>query len=177
MQQPSTPSPARTGSKRTALLSGIIFLLIGIVLVVLAIYSNNIDNAMFQAAVTPVPTGTPTDPNPNAPVTCDNEPMSPYEVCDHILTINGVSTTTHYTYDEQKTYQSEARIEQVANQREQQRMAQDSRQKPFFSLFGCLSIISCLIGLFLAFVGLLFFAGLSRLRKTQPAQPAQDTQS
>lgn len=174
MQQNPVPSTKKTGPKQASIGAGILFLLIGIALVAFAVYSNNVDIANFDAEVTPVPTGTPADPNPNAPVTCNNEPMNPGEECDHILTIDGSSSTTTYSYDEQKAYQSEARIEQVATQRENERAAQGERKRPFFTPLGCLSEISCLIGLILAFMALGFFRGRSLQRKkAQQPQPAQ----
>lgn len=176
MQQDTTPSPTKPGSRSGAVLPGILLLLLGAVLVAFAVYSNNIDNAQFQAAVTPVPTGTPDDPDPNAPVTCDNEPMVQGQICDHILTIGESSTTTGYSYDEQKEYQQQNRIAQVANAREQQRIAQGERQKPIFSLFGCLSTISCLAGLFLAGVALVTFRGKRPRQKVQSSPPVPGTQ-
>ena len=174
MQQNPPPSPVKTSSRSKAARSGALLLLLGIALVAFAIYSNIIDNAQFQAslaAAPPIPTGTPDDPNPDAPVTCDNEPMLPGQVCDHILTIGGSSTTTKYTYEEQKVYQQQQRIDRVASDREQQRAALADRQKPIFSLFGCLSTVSCLAGLFLAAVALLTFKGRQPRRKT-PVSPS-----
>ena len=172
LQQDPTPATAKTGSKGAFVLSGILFLLLGAALITFAVYSNNIDNAMFQAAVTPVPTDTPIDPDPNAPVTCDNVPMSPGDECDHILTINGASTTSKYSYAEQKEYQSEQRIQKILSEREHQRMVQNERQKPIFSFFGCLSMVSCLAGLIVGMFGLTLFAKRRSQRKTQPPPSA-----
>ncbi|GCE29037.1 hypothetical protein KDA_45210 [Dictyobacter alpinus] len=51
------------------------------------------------------------DTDPNAKVTCNNQEMSLAEVCEHVFTINGSSSTTKYTYDEQKKYQKQQRID------------------------------------------------------------------
>src|SRR5262245_34427792 len=76
----------------------------------------------------PIPTVTATDPNPNAPVTCNNSPMSPTDQCDHLL--NGVKVGT-YSYDEQKAYQKQQRIENAQNTINQKNedLAQQQDQK------------------------------------------------
>jgi len=54
------------------------------------------------------------DPDPNAPVTCDNQPMSQGETCEHVITLGtGGSVKDHYTYEQQKEYQANQRIEAV----------------------------------------------------------------
>ena len=95
----------------------------------------------------PIPAATATDPNPNAPVTCDNKPMSPTEQCDHL--VYGVKAGT-YSYDEQKAYQKQQRIQNAQNALNQKNedLAQQQNQNyknSFVSNFGFL--LSCLGGL------------------------------
>lgn len=178
-QQP--PSSKKARSRSPLLLPGLLFLLPGVILIAFSVYSNTLNSTLFQASVqatvAAIPSGTPTDPDPTAPVTCDNQPMYPGQICDHILALNNSSTTTKYTYDEQKAYQREARINQVAHDREQQRLDQQRRQQPPFSLYGILGTVSCLGGLLLGFVALMCFAGRLPRRKVQLPQAAQSAQS
>lgn len=180
MQQ-HPPSSKKARSRSAMRLPGLLFLFLGIGLIAFSAYSNKLDNTLFQASiqatVAAIPSGTPTDPDPTAPVTCDNQPMYPGQICDHILTLNDSNTTTKYTYDEQKAYQREARINQVAHDREQQRLDQQRRQQPPFSLYSILGTVSCLGGLLLGLVALMCFTGRLPRRKVQPYQATQNIRS
>lgn len=182
MQQQPPSSNKKARSRSVMRLPGLLFLFLGIGLIAFAAYSNKLDNTLFQASVqatvAAIPSGTPTDPDPNAPVTCDNAPMYPGQICDHNLIINGASTTMKgFTYDEQKTYQHQARIAQVAHDRDQQRADQQSREQPFFSLYGILGTVSCLGGLLLGLIALMCFSGRLPRRKAQSPQAAQSARS
>lgn len=107
---PSTPAKKARGNASFALFSGLFTLLISAGLIALAIYTHNVADEQTQAQNAPLVVN---DPNPNAPVTCDGTPMSPGDICDHIMTFgSGGQTTIHYTYAEQQQSQAEQRIQQ-----------------------------------------------------------------
>lgn len=88
-----TPPPSTAGKT----LAGIVLLVITVICVIVA---NNI-----LTTANNVTANTATDPDPNAPVTCDGQVMSPGDTCDHIIS----GATFHYSYDEQQSYQAENR--------------------------------------------------------------------
>lgn len=58
------------------------------------------------------------DPNPKATVTCDGQPMTREQVCDHQVVLTMANETLpagSYTYDQQKQYQQEQRIQDAQN--------------------------------------------------------------
>jgi hypothetical protein len=154
MQQTPPSSPEKKTAERSKgsyIIAAIVTLVLCIGMFVLTAISNNADNAAFEASRPPAPpTNTPTDPDPNAPVTCNSQTMYPNEICDHILTINGANIKNSYTYEEQKEYQAKTRIDKILNARQEQMRAHNA-QKPTTTFLGCLSSLLCLAGLFFAF--------------------------
>jgi hypothetical protein len=58
------------------------------------------------------------DPNPRAPVTCDSQPMTQDQACDHQIVFSSTNQTVgagSYTYDQQKQYQQDQRIQDAQN--------------------------------------------------------------
>lgn len=172
---PSTPMRVRAST----MLVGLVVAIFGVLLVVFAFYLNfseiNALEASKQVQLKAIPSGTPTDPDPNATVTCNNVPMTLNEVCDHILTINGSSTKTTYSYTEQQVYQHQARIDKIERDRAQQRSAIQSQKRPDFSIPACLSPLACLGGIFVAVVGLASIVSGARGRTARQASNASES--
>lgn len=147
--QPAKPSPrANIGCGLVAVL---LCFCLAAALIGLAVLLDAHEKAVDYQ---PIPTVIATDPNPNAPVTCNNSPMSPTDQCDHL--VFGVKAGT-YSYDEQKAYQKEQRLKDAQNainqKNEDLALQQDQRYKhSFVSNFGF--ILSCLGGI----IGLVGFA-------------------
>ncbi len=101
-----------------------------IIAILLLAYSFQTDQSE-KAKYAPVadPTVTVTDPDPSAVVTCDNKPMPPTQVCDHIFILNGSRSTTTYTYEEQRKYQSDDRIEKARSALLQKNHQQQSQEQ------------------------------------------------
>lgn len=151
-------TPPRTKSQSSTLSTGLICALICAVLVGLSYFLNNTENAIYQASMKPIPTGTPDDPNPNAPVTCNGIPMSLTDKCQHTLIVNGnAGLPADFTYEQQKQYQQELRKENVVTQREQLALQQHNQPRPFGGLLGCVSFPLFLAGVFAGILALVVF--------------------
>ncbi|GHO78380.1 hypothetical protein KSD_61510 [Ktedonobacter sp. SOSP1-85] len=150
--QPAKPSP------QTNLRCGLVAILICFCLTAALIGLAALLDAHEKAAdYQPIPTVTATDPNPNAPVTCNNSPMSPTDQCDHLLSGAKVGT---YSYDEQKVYQKQQRIENAQNaiNRKNEDLAQQQGQKYKNSFAGNFAAILSFIGGIIGLVGLVLIA-------------------
>ncbi|HEX7734119.1 MAG TPA: hypothetical protein VF458_04635 [Ktedonobacteraceae bacterium] len=121
--------------------------LAGIVLLVIALFCVIGANNILSAANN-VTANTATDPDPNAPVTCDGQVMSPGDTCDHIIS----GATFHYSYDEQQSYQASNRTSDAKIQ------SSDSQKNPGYILL--------IVALFAALFGL---GLLSQARKVRQA--------
>lgn len=147
---------------------GLVTLLVCIGFIILAItIHNNIDAQVRQWNNSLVKA---TDPHPNAPVTCDNVPMSPGDICDHITTLpSGNQFTIHYSYDEQKQSQAQARLDA-----ENTRLGiQHADARPPIELMNVLSGLCWIVGGIAGLLTLLllfsYFAALFSPSKKQPA--------
>lgn len=163
-----TPPPAK--SQRSRLLIVLVCALISVALIGPSYFLNNIADTIYQASLKPIPTGTPDDPDPNAPVTCNGVPMSPSDKCEHTLIINGqAGLPADFTYEEQKQFQKQSRLEQVVMQRE--KLQQDQQSKPFwYESLGCLTLPLFLLGVCASIVTLVmlwrWFAQFFKRRQT-----------
>ncbi|GHO57253.1 hypothetical protein [Ktedonobacter robiniae] len=57
------------------------------------------------------------DPQPDAPVTCNDKPMKTDEICQLSITYNGTTSKIDKTYDMQKKIQSDGRINAIVEQK------------------------------------------------------------
>jgi hypothetical protein len=147
----STPAKKARENASCTFLSGFITLLISVGLITLAIYTHNVADEQTKAQNAPIVAN---DPDPNTPVTCDDVPMSPNNICDHIITSgNGGQVTLHYSYEEQQQYQANQRIQQERDRIEAQR----SKSPPPTALIGCLSGLCWLFGGMAGLLTLLLF--------------------
>jgi hypothetical protein len=151
------PSTAKKEARQMAScgsVSVLVILLISAGLIALALYTHSIADAQTQAQQAPIAVD---DPDPNAPVTCENAPMSPGDICDHVTTLgNGGQVTTHYSYEEQQQYQAKQRIEQERNRIEAQR----SKSPPPTALIGCVSGLLWIFGVIAGLLALVLFIGV-----------------
>ena len=150
--QPAKPSPQ--SNLRCGLVAILLCVCLAAALIGLAALLDAHEKAVDYQ---PIPAVTATDPNPNAPVTCDNKPMFPTDQCDHLA--YGVKVGT-YAYDAQKAYQKQQRIQNAqnaANQKNENLAVQQNQhyKNSFVSNFGF--IFSCLGGV-IGLVGLVLIA-------------------
>lgn len=158
MQQPPIPPgpiyTPRPGPRRQGqLVGGIIALVIAILCCVI---SNNLSSAANKPATTAPSYSSipdPSDPDPNAPVTCNGQVMSQDEVCDHILTINGSSSKTTFTYQQQQDYQRQQRIEQAKSSQyaatygSQANASNNDGTKTLVNILGVICLLSGILGI------------------------------
>jgi hypothetical protein len=147
---------------------GLVTLLACIGFIMLAITIHNNIDAQVQKWNTPLKV---TDPNPNAPVTCDNVPMSPGDICDHITTLpSGNQFTLHYSYEEQKQYQAQARLDAERTRLD----IQHAEARPPIELMNGLSgicwVVGVLAGLFTLLLLLSFILNLFSPSRKKPAE-------
>lgn len=101
--------PKRVVSFKRRMLSRVLFLLGTLALIFLInAFTGYLNTSAEQTANSIV-----SDPNPNAPVTCDGQPMTQDQACDHqvvLSTTNQALPAGSYDYDQQKQYQQDQRI-------------------------------------------------------------------
>lgn len=87
-----------------------VFFLLGILALIFLInaFTGYLTSSAAQDAQSVV-----SDPNPQATVTCDGQPMTQDQACDHqIVTVNDQTLPAgSFTYEEQKQYQQDQRIQ------------------------------------------------------------------
>jgi hypothetical protein len=116
----SSPPQARSQSGRDVVFSALL-LLVMIALMSGGITLGNYTDDMDKQLVNQIANQPASDPNPSAPVTCNNLPMVQNEICEHIMTFNSSGKlTSKYSYNEQKKYQHEQRIQKIKDDHAEQ---------------------------------------------------------
>lgn len=130
---------------------GLFALLVSVGLILLASATHNIADEQTREQQAPIVAN---DPAPDAPVTCDNAPMSRNNLCDHIITTGGGGQITlHYSYDEQQQYLAKQRIQQEMDRK----AAQRNKTRPPTALIGLASVLLWIVGGAAGLLTLLFF--------------------